>query len=43
MKILNEVSYLAPHIEESNVLALDDPELFKFPVAYMTRGRASGR
>jgi len=33
-KILNEVSYLAPHIEESNVLKLDDPELFKFPVAY---------
>ena len=36
MKILNEVSYLAPHIEESNGLALDDPELCKYPVAYMT-------
>ena len=36
MKILNEVSYLGPHIEESNVLALDDPKLCKYPVAYMT-------
>jgi len=36
MKILNEVSYLGPHIEESNVLTLDDPELCKYPVAYMT-------
>ena len=35
-KILNELSYLGPHIEETNVLALDDPELFKYPVAYMT-------
>src|SRR5439155_7932220 len=36
MKIMNEVSYLNPHIEESEVLALDDPELAKYPVAYMT-------
>jgi hypothetical protein len=36
MRIMNEVSYLNPHIEESVVLALDDPELFKYPVAYMT-------
>ena len=35
-KILNEVSYLDPHIEESNVLTLDDPDLCKYPVAYMT-------
>jgi hypothetical protein len=35
MKIMNEVSYLNPHIEESGVFALDDPELFKYPVAYM--------
>ena len=35
MKILNELSYLDPHIEETNILALDDPELFKYPVAYM--------
>jgi uncharacterized protein DUF4159 len=35
MKILNEISYIAPHMEDSNILALDDPELFKFPIAYM--------
>ena len=35
MKILNEISYLAPHTDESNILALDDPELFKYPLAYM--------
>ena len=35
MKILNEISYLAPHVEESNILALDDLELFKYPLAYM--------
>ena len=36
MKILNEVTYLNPHVEETNVFRLDDPNLFKFPVAYMT-------
>jgi hypothetical protein len=36
MKILNEVSYLNPHVDETNVLRLDDPNLFKYPVAYMT-------
>ena len=36
MKILNELSYLGPHIEETNAFALDDPELCKYPVAYMT-------
>ncbi len=36
MRIMNEVSYLGAHIEESEVLAVDDPELFKYPVAYMT-------
>lgn len=35
MKILNEISLLAPHITETNVLALDDPELFKYPLAYL--------
>jgi hypothetical protein len=35
MRIMNEVSYLAPHIEEINTVALDDPELFKYPVAYI--------
>jgi hypothetical protein len=35
MKILQEVSYLAPHTDQSNVVALDDPELFKHPLSYM--------
>jgi hypothetical protein len=36
MKIMNEVSYLGAHVEDSVVLSLDDPELCKYPVAYMT-------
>jgi hypothetical protein len=35
MNIMNEVSYLNPHVDEVNVLTLDDPELFKYPVAYV--------
>jgi len=35
MRIMNEVSYLAPHTEEINTVALDDPELFRYPVAYI--------
>jgi uncharacterized protein DUF4159 len=35
MKILNEISYLGPKTAESNIMALDDPELFKYPLAYM--------
>ena len=35
MKIMNEVSYLGAHEEEINTLTLDDPELFKYPVAYI--------
>ena len=34
MKIMNEVSFLNAH-EEINTLTLDDPELFKYPVAYI--------
>ena len=36
MKILNELSSVRPHLEASNVLGLDDPALFHYPVAYMT-------
>jgi hypothetical protein len=36
MKIMKEVTYLDPHVEESGVFSLDDPELFKYPLAYMT-------
>jgi hypothetical protein len=35
MKILNELSYLNPRTEETDILALDDAELFKHPVAYL--------
>ena len=36
MKIVNEMSLLRPHINESNALTLDDPQLFRYPVSYMT-------
>jgi hypothetical protein len=36
MKIMDEVSYLAPRADESVVVSLDDPDLFKYPVAYMS-------
>jgi hypothetical protein len=35
MQIMNEVSNLAPHITETSILSLDDPELTRYPVAYM--------
>jgi len=36
MKIMDEVSYLGPHTDESVVVGFDDPLLFKYPIAYMT-------
>jgi len=35
MRMMNELTYLAPHIEETNVMSLDDPDLFKYPLAYL--------
>jgi len=35
MRIMNEVSYLAPHVEEINSVRADDPELFRYPIAYV--------
>jgi hypothetical protein len=35
MRIMNDLSYLNARTEEVNVLSLDDPELFKYPVAYI--------
>ena len=35
MKIMNEVSYLGANDETINTLTLDDPDLFKYPVAYI--------
>ena len=34
-KILNEITFVRPRLDGSNILALDDPELFNHPVAYM--------
>ncbi len=35
MRIMNEVSFLNPYIDEINTLTLDDPELFRYPIAYV--------
>jgi hypothetical protein len=35
MRILNEITALDPRIDEINSVKLDDPELFKYPVAYI--------
>src|SRR5580765_5651730 len=35
MKIMNEVSYLGANDEHFNTLALDDPEIFKYPLIYI--------
>jgi Domain of unknown function (DUF4159) len=35
MKIMNEVSYLGADDAHFNTLALDDPEIFKYPVIYI--------
>src|SRR5207248_8345440 len=35
VRIMNEISYLNGHQDDSVVVALDDPELFKYPIAYM--------
>ena len=34
-RILSELSTLRVRTQDSNILALDDPELFKYPVAYL--------
>lgn len=36
MKILDEITLLAPRMDGSNVLGLDQPELFDYPFAYMS-------
>src|SRR5438128_5540511 len=35
MRIMNEISYLGVHTDDANVLTLDDPELCKYPIAYI--------
>jgi len=34
-KILDALTTMAPRMEGTNILPLDDPELFKYPVAYL--------
>jgi len=36
MKIVDTISAVHPHIDETNVFALDDPNLCNYPIAYMT-------
>jgi hypothetical protein len=36
MKIMDELSYLNPRVDDSVALAVDDPELSKYPISYMT-------
>ena len=35
MRIMNEVSYLGAHDDDINSVALDDPALFRYPIAYV--------
>jgi hypothetical protein len=35
-RILSELTAIAPNTRESNILAADNPELFKYPVAYVS-------
>jgi Domain of unknown function (DUF4159) len=35
MKILNELTTLNAHVEETSIIGFDDPEIFKYPVSYM--------
>jgi len=35
MRLMNELTYLAPHMEETNIMSLDDPDLYKYPLAYL--------
>jgi hypothetical protein len=35
MKIMKEISFLDAHTEDMNVVTLDDPQLFRYPIAYI--------
>ena len=36
MTVMREISELRPHTDRSNIFTLDDPELMKYPVAYVS-------
>lgn len=35
-RILEDLTLIRPHLDESNVFTMDDPELFTYPIAYMS-------
>jgi Domain of unknown function (DUF4159) len=35
-RILQEITLIKPHLDGSNVFTLDDPELYTYPIAYMS-------
>jgi hypothetical protein len=35
-RILKDVTFVTPHLDESNIFTMDDPELFTSPIAYMS-------
>jgi len=35
MRIMQEVSFINPHVDEINAITLDDPALFRYPLAYI--------
>jgi hypothetical protein len=36
MKILDQITFAAPHVDGSNIYSLDDPDLMNHPIAYMS-------
>ncbi|MBI2536687.1 MAG: DUF4159 domain-containing protein [Gemmatimonadetes bacterium] len=36
MKLLSELTFIRPYLDGGNILTADDPELFKYPVAYLS-------
>jgi len=36
MKLLSELTVIRPYLDGGNILKADDPELFKYPVAYLS-------
>ena len=36
MKIINDLTSAAPHVDGSNIFSLDDPDLMKHPIAYVS-------
>ncbi len=36
MKILSELTAIRPYMDGGNIMAMDDPDLFKYPIAYIS-------